>query len=86
MTCPFCITPCGTKWCPYTEDEDMKRSDLKKLIFEKLELTYSHPEGNAKLAEEILQTIEGAKMLPPIAQLSKLGISDNAWEPEDEAK
>lgn len=33
--------------------------------------------------EYILELIEKAGMLPPRAELPKLGISDNAWEPED---
>lgn len=34
--------------------------------------------------ESILELIEEAGMLPPRCDLPKLGISDNAWEPEDE--
>lgn len=34
--------------------------------------------------ESILELIEEAGMLPPRTDLPKLGISDNAWEPENE--
>lgn len=34
--------------------------------------------------EEILKEIENQGMLPPRTDLPKLGISDNAWELEDE--
>lgn len=34
--------------------------------------------------ESILELIEEAGMLPPRCDLPKLGISDNAWEPENE--
>lgn len=86
MSCPFCAEPCGTSWCPYNQDEDteveVKRSDMRKVIYEALESNWSHPEGNAKLAEDILCAIERAGMLPPITFLPALKISDNAWEPE----
>lgn len=88
MECPFCSVPCGTKWCPYNEQEDtegkVKRSDMRKIIYETLESGWSHPEANAKLAEDILVAIERAGMLPPIAFLPKLKISDNAWESEQD--
>lgn len=87
--CPFCETPCGNYWCPYTESiieqevqEDMKKSELKKLIFERLEFNYSHPEANAKLADELVALIEQVGMLPPRVHLPAIGISDNAWESE----
>jgi hypothetical protein len=34
--------------------------------------------------DEILKEIEKQGMLPPRCELPKLGISDNAWEPENE--
>jgi hypothetical protein len=34
--------------------------------------------------DEILKEIENQGMLPPRAELPKLSISDNAWEPEDD--
>lgn len=43
----------------------MKRSEALKQIFEVLELAYSHPEGNAKLASDILGRVEEIGMLPP---------------------
>jgi hypothetical protein len=87
--CPFCIVECGRSWCPYNEPEEdteakVKRSDMRKIIFETLESGWSHPEANAKLAEDILVAIERAGMLPPIAFLPKLKISDNAWESEQD--
>jgi hypothetical protein len=33
---------------------------------------------------EVLELIEKAGMLPPRCELPKLGISDNAWESENE--
>lgn len=36
-------------------------------------------------AEYIIDQIEKAGMLPPRCELPKLGISDNAWESEDES-
>lgn len=65
-----------------TEEEVVKKSDLKKLIFETLEKTYSHPEGNAKLADELVAVILQAGMLAPRIYLPTLGISDNAFESE----
>jgi hypothetical protein len=88
--CPFCDVPCGNYWCPYTQsiieekaEEDMKKSELKRLIFERLEFNYSHPEANSRLAEELVQLIEQAGMLPPRVHLPVIGISDNAWESEE---
>jgi hypothetical protein len=43
----------------------MKRSEVLKHIFEALELSYSHPEGNIKLASDILSKLEKIGMLPP---------------------
>lgn len=85
-SCPFCSTPCGTKWCPYNETEStecsLKREDMKKVIFNKLESANHHPDANEKLADEILSEIEKAGILPPITFLSKLKASDNSWEQE----
>jgi len=61
----------------------MKRSFVKKEIFEILEKVYSHPVGNAILAEDILCHLETLGMLPPRTKLGALGTEDNAWEPED---
>lgn len=34
--------------------------------------------------DNLLKEIENQGMLPPVSNLTKLGISDNAWEPENE--
>jgi hypothetical protein len=77
----------------------MKRSEALKQIFEILELTYSHPEGNAKLAADILSKVEELGMLPPTTKatlkdftntgftqefLDEHDFTVNKWEPEDE--
>ncbi len=77
----------------------MKRSEALKHIFEILELAYSHPEGNAKLAADILGRVEEIGMMPPETKatpedFSNLGFAQdfldkhdftvNKWEPEDE--
>ena len=81
MRCPFCTIPCGTEWCAYTEkEEDMKKSEVVELIWKRL-----GPLGiSEETCAEILNIIEKAGMLPPRAHLPKLGVSDNAWEPESE--
>ena len=33
---------------------------------------------------DILTLIEGAGMLPPTIRIPAFGVTDNAWEPEDE--
>ena len=82
MKCPFCITPCGTEWCPYTEEEEVKKSEVVELIWKRL-----GPLGvSEETCADVLSIVEQAGMLPPITSLSSLGVSDNAWEPEDEAK
>ncbi len=43
----------------------MKRAEVVKEIFHKLEQFYSHPEANAELANQILNTVEQLGMLPP---------------------
>lgn len=60
----------------------MKRSEMIEIIQEYIDNQvyydyYVNPES-------ILELIEKAGMLPPRCKLPKLGISDNAWEPEDE--
>lgn len=45
----------------------MKRSEAFVRIFETLETAFSHPEGNSKLAEAILETVEKIGMLPPMS-------------------
>lgn len=80
MRCPFCITPCGTEWCPYTEEESVKKSEVVELIWKRL-----GPLGiGEETCAEVLNIIEKAGMLPPRAHLPKLSVSDNAWEPENE--
>jgi hypothetical protein len=73
----------------------MKRSEALKHIFETLELAYSHPEGNAKLAADILGRMEEIGMLPPFNDWLYHMDGDRAdsentrylsWEPEDEEK
>jgi hypothetical protein len=43
----------------------MKRSEIKKEVFELLESIHSHPEGNATLSETILLHLEKLGMQPP---------------------
>ena len=50
----------------------MKRSEAFIRIFETLETAFSHPEGNAKLAETDLQTVENMGMLPPLSEEDKM--------------
>ena len=74
----------------------MKRSEAKLEIFHILEMKYSHPEANAKTAEEILSALEKAGMQPPNTTLDKLvpgGLQTTGstqyyacWESEDEEK
>lgn len=60
----------------------MKRSEMIKIIESYIDhQTYYDFYINS---ESILELIEQAGMLPPRCELPKLGISDNAWEPEDE--
>lgn len=57
----------------------MKRSEMISLIWDRLS-----PLGiGEETCIDVLDIIEEAGMLPPRTDLSKLGISDNAWEPED---
>ena len=74
----------------------MKRGDLLKELKGKLRASLMHKfmeyqDGNlsmGKLLELIsfksLTIVEQAGMLPPRCELTKLGTSDNAWEPEDD--
>lgn len=58
----------------------MKRSEIVDLIWDRLS-----PLGiGEETCRDVLDIIEKAGMLPPRTDLPKLGISDNAWEPEDE--
>lgn len=58
----------------------MKRSEMVSLIWDRL-----YPLGiGEETCADILTIVEQAGMLPPRCQLPKLGISDNAWEPENE--
>lgn len=58
----------------------MKKSEVVELIWKRL-----GPLGiSEETCAEILNIIEKAGMLPPRAHLPKLGVSDNAWEPESE--
>ncbi len=58
----------------------MKRSEALVRIFETLEMAFSHPEGNAKLAEAVLQTVENMGMLPPLTK------EDSAYNPTLDVK
>jgi hypothetical protein len=64
----------------------MKRAEVVKEIFYKLEQFHSHPEANAELANQILNTVEQLGMLPPRYDfmVGTMRASDNAWEPESE--
>ena len=63
----------------------MKRSEmiaiLENIINSKLYQDYLFGEDDLK---DVLDAVEQAGMLPPRCDLPKLGISDNAWEPEHE--
>jgi hypothetical protein len=97
MKCPFCITPCGTEWCPYTEEESMKKSEMIDCIkgdLARMDLDFLHGRNLDKtsyhdrvemLSGYFILFAERYGMLPPRAHLPKLGVSDNAWEPENEA-
>lgn len=53
---------------------------------EAIDLLIEHgPMGmDEEIANRMLMALEKAGMLPPRCELPKLGISDNAWEPEDD--
>lgn len=57
----------------------MKRSEMIEKIAKRLS-----PVGVSEpTCEEVLSIIEEAGMLPPRTKLDKLGLEDNAWDPED---
>jgi hypothetical protein len=58
----------------------MKRSEMVQIIWKRLE-----PLGvSEETCSEVIGILEKAGMIPPRCELPKLGISDNAWEPENE--
>jgi hypothetical protein len=64
----------------------MKRTEAITHIVNVLRLTGNHYcDDNRDLqdAERILTRLEQIGMLPPIAELKSLNITDNSWEPED---
>jgi hypothetical protein len=67
----------------------MKRSEMIEIIA--FSIAYQAiASGNVNVdiswinVDDILKEIENQGMIPPRCDLPKLGISDNAWEPEDE--
>ena len=70
----------------------MKRSEALKLIDETynkfvqdwLKADIGNLEGFDPLNERVLKALEQAGMLPPTIRIPPLGVTDNAWEPEDE--
>lgn len=65
----------------------MKRSEALIHIINVLRLTGNHycDDGRDEQdANRILNRLEQIGILPPRTDLPKLGVSDNAWEPEDE--
>jgi hypothetical protein len=65
--------------------ELMKRSEAIELIFDRLwELNGNTLEFiERKEACKILTDLENAGMLPPKTKLNRVGVEDNAWEPEE---
>jgi hypothetical protein len=67
----------------------MKRSMMLKIIALNIGMQ-ALSTGNASIdiswidVDDLLKEIEDQGMLPPRCELPKLGISDNAWEPENE--
>jgi hypothetical protein len=67
----------------------MKRSMMLKIIALNIGMQ-ALSTGNANIdiswidVDDLLKEIEDQGMLPPRCELPKLGISDNAWEPENE--
>ena len=58
----------------------MKRSKMVNLIWDRLS-----PLGiGEETCADILTIVEEAGMLPPTVRLPAFGVTDNAWEPEDE--
>lgn len=64
---------------------DLARMDLDFMHGRNLEAVPYHTRVEM-VTSYVLFFAEKYGMLPPIAFLSKLGISDNAWENEDEKK
>jgi hypothetical protein len=70
----------------------MKRSEALKLIDSTygefvqdwLKADIGNLEGFEPLNERILKALEQAGMLPPTIRIPAFGVTDNAWEPEDE--
>jgi hypothetical protein len=54
----------------------MKRSEMISIMDRVVNLSDND-------LDRLLTAMEEAGMLPPLGKLNKLGISDNAWEPED---
>ncbi len=53
---------------------------MVQIIWKRLE-----PLGvSEETCSEVIGILEKAGMIPPRCELPKLGISDNAWEPENE--
>ena len=67
----------------------MKRSMMLKIIALNIGMQ-ALSTGNASIdiswidVDDLLKEIEDQGMLPPRCELPKIGISDNAWEPENE--
>jgi hypothetical protein len=67
----------------------MKRGMMLKIIALNIGMQ-ALSTGNASIdiswidVDDLLKEIEDQGMLPPRCELPKLGISDNAWEPENE--
>lgn len=66
----------------------MKRSEAVKIISDfckdNPDISSSFDKYRLMKSSMLLYELEKAGILPPRADLPKLGISDNAWEPEDE--
>jgi hypothetical protein len=75
--------------------QDMKRSEmLEKMVFSMelhagndpawLDQMPSVKAGAYDYANKILRDLEQSGMLPPTIRIPAFGVTDNAWEPEDE--
>ncbi len=63
----------------------MKRSEMIDILNNAINSNlYQDYYFSEDMLKEVLLAIEEAGMLPPRCELIKLGISDNAWEPESE--
>lgn len=63
----------------------MKRSEMVEKLHEILNSKlYQDYQFTLEELSDLLAELENSGMLPPVTQLKKLGISDNAWEPENE--